>query len=89
MAHFAEIDEAGLVLRVTVVDNADMVDEDGNESEAIGAALCSGLLGGRWVQTSYNGRIRGHYAGIGWRYDEAADVFLPPDSGDDTEPSIG
>ena len=33
---------------------------------------------GRWVQTSYNGKIRGCYAGIGYVYDQKADRFVPP-----------
>jgi len=35
-------------------------------------------LGGIWYQTSYNHRIRKQYAGIGYTYDEAADVFVAP-----------
>lgn len=75
MAHFAELDEYGYVKRVIVVANEDTVDENGNEDEAIGAAFCNNILGGRWVQTSYNGNFRGKYAGIGDYYDEEQDVF--------------
>ena len=32
-------------------------------------------LGGTWIQTSYNGNIRGKYAGIGDIYDPVDDVF--------------
>ena len=35
-------------------------------------------LGGRWVQTSYNGNIRKNFAGIGYTYDEDRDAFIPP-----------
>lgn len=35
-------------------------------------------LPGRWVQTSYHGSIRKQFAGVGYRYDEAADVFVSP-----------
>jgi hypothetical protein len=31
-----------------------------------------------WKQTSYNGRIRKNYAGIGYTYDSARDAFIPP-----------
>lgn len=78
MAHFAELDENNIVLRVIVVSNDDCLDADGNESESIGQAFCEGLLGGRWVQTSYNSNIRKQYAGIGYTYDEDADVFVVP-----------
>jgi hypothetical protein len=36
------------------------------------------LLGGTWVQTSYNHNIRKQYAGIGFTYDADADVFVAP-----------
>ena len=69
MAHFAEIDSTNTVLRVIVV---------ADEHEANGAEWCNSLLGGTWVQTSYNNRIRKQYAGIGFAYDVDADVFIAP-----------
>ena len=71
MAHFAEIDENGTVLRVLVV---------GDDQEHRGQDfLANDLgLGGTWVQTSYNHRIRKQYAGIGYKYDADADVFIAP-----------
>ena len=78
MAHFAEIDANGVVQRVIVVANKDTADVDGNESEAIGVAFCQKLLGGNWVQTSYNGNFRKRYAGIGYKYDADLDAFVPP-----------
>ncbi|CAB4131330.1 hypothetical protein UFOVP120_80 [uncultured Caudovirales phage] len=78
MAHFAELDENNVVLRIIVVSNDECRDDSGNESEAIGASFCNRLLGGVWKQTSYNGRIRKNYAGIGFIYDEAKDAFIEP-----------
>lgn len=78
MAHFAELDENNTVLRVIVVDDQDTADADGNESEVIGVAFCENLLGGRWIQTSYNDNFRKQYAGIGSTYDQDADVFIDP-----------
>lgn len=80
MAHFAEIDANNQVLRVIVVGNPDCLDDNGQESEAVGAAFCQSLFGSgtRWVQTSYNGTIRGKYAGIGDTYDTDADAFIAP-----------
>lgn len=85
MAHFAEIDSTGLVLRVVVLGDELTQDQHGNEVEAIGAQRLADFYGGTWVQTSYNHKKRGHFAGPGWRYDAAADVFLPPID-DDTAP---
>ena len=78
MAHYAEIDQDNKVIRVVVVANDVITTPDGTEDETLGKAFLSQLLGGNWVQTSYNGRIRGAYAGIGFTYDPVADVFLPP-----------
>jgi hypothetical protein len=35
-------------------------------------------LGGTWKQTSYNSNIRKQYAGVGYSYNELADVFITP-----------
>lgn len=78
MAHFAELDDQNVVLRVVVVSNEDTTDEHGQEIEAIGAQYCHDLFGGRWIQTSYTGRIRGKYAGPGDKYDHDLDLFIDP-----------
>jgi len=77
MAHFAQL-ENNIVTQVIVVSNQDIVDENGQESEQKGIDFCSNLLGGTWLQTSYNGRIRKNYAGIGYTYDEGRDAFIAP-----------
>jgi hypothetical protein len=78
MAHFAQIDEQGTVLTVIVVNNEDILDENGQESEAIGKQFCTDLLGGEWVQTSYNNNFRKQYASIGYSYNAEGDVFVCP-----------
>jgi hypothetical protein len=54
MAHFAELDENNVVLRVIGVSNNELLDENGNEIEQKGIDFCVNLFGGRWLQTSYN-----------------------------------
>lgn len=78
MAHFAELDENNVVKRVIVVDNKDTSDANGNEIESIGVAFCQKLLGGNWKQTSYNGKVRKNYAGIGYTYRADIDAFVAP-----------
>jgi hypothetical protein len=78
MAHFAEIDNNNIVLRVIVVNNEDCLDQYNNESEIVGAAFCHKLLGGRWIQTSYNANIRGKYASPNDTYDSIQDIFINP-----------
>ena len=80
MAHFAWIDSNNKVYQVSAVDNVNLLDENGNESEAVGIAYLTQVHGAgkTWVQTSYNGNMRGKYAGIGDIYDAVNDVFVAP-----------
>ena len=79
MAHFARLDENNIVTQVIVVDNKDVTDPfTGQEDEILGIAFCKKLLGGNWVQTSYNSTIRKRYAGVGYSYNRALDAFVAP-----------
>ena len=78
MAHFAELNSANEVLRVTVVENKDTADVNGVEKEYIGQAHLEKVLGGTWKQTSYNANFRGNYAGKGYTYFVDQDLFMPP-----------
>ena len=71
MAHFAEIDSSNVVLRVLVV-----ADEHENRGQEFLANDCG--LSGNWIQTSYNGNIRGKFADVGDIYDEVNDEFYKP-----------
>ncbi len=81
MAHFAEIDEQGVVLRVLVVDNAQENDGQNFLANTLG-------LGGTWLKTSYNTTggvhssggtpFRKNYAGVGYTYDSGRDAFIAP-----------
>jgi len=78
MAHFAKVDVNNTVTQVIVIDNNDVLDEQGVESEAVGIKLCQDLLSGEWVQTSYNSNMRKNYAGVGFTYDVIRDAFIAP-----------
>ena len=78
MAHFAEINSDNEVIRVVVVANNELLDDNGDEQESLGVAFCANLFGGTWKQTSYNANIRKNYAGIGFTYDSTRDAFIPP-----------
>ena len=71
MAHWAEIDENNIVLRVTVGDNNDPSGDEGYQ-------WLIDNLGGTWIKTSYNANIRKNYACVGYTYDETRDAFIPP-----------
>jgi hypothetical protein len=84
MAHFAELDQNNIVLRVIVVG------DDFAPTEEQGVAFCRQLYGQDtvWLQTSYNTLgnthllggtpFRKNYAGIGFTYDAQKDAFIPP-----------
>jgi len=71
MAHFAQIDADNIVIQVLVVPD----DQEHRGQEFLANDL---QLGGNWIQTSYNHRIRKQYAGIGYTYNPTADVFIAP-----------
>ena len=80
MAHFAEVDPSWNVLRVIVINNEDILDENGVENEALGVAFCKNLFGedSRWLQTSYNKNFRKNFAGTGSYYNTLLEAFIPP-----------
>ncbi len=70
MAHFAEINSENIVVRVLVVP-----DEQEHRGQDF---LANDLgLGGTWVQTSYNHKIRGRFAAAGYTYNPELDRFEP------------
>ena len=77
MAHFAKLNENNLIQQVIVVHNNELL-INGVESEAKGIEFCQSLLGGVWLQTSYNGNMRKNYAGIGYTYDSTRNAFIAP-----------
>jgi len=78
MAHFAELNNTNRVLRVIVVNNDVLLDENNNEVEQLGIDFCSILYGGKWIQTSFNKSFRKNFAGEGYTYDVTRDAFIPP-----------
>jgi hypothetical protein len=71
MAHFAEINKENKVIRVLLIPNEFEAEGEKYLAETLG-------MGGKWIQTSYNAKIRGKYAGIGDTYDEDKDEFISP-----------
>lgn len=71
MAHWAEIDENNIVLRVLVGDNNDPNGDEGYQ-------WLIDNLGGTWIKTSYNSTIRKNFAGIGYTYNPTLDAFIAP-----------
>lgn len=77
MAHFAKVIN-GVVETVIAVHNNELL-VDGVESEEKGKQFIASIgLTGQWIQTSVNNNFRKQYAGIGFTYDDDADVFIAP-----------
>ena len=74
MAHFAKLGTGNIVEKVEVVAN------DIATTEQAGVDFLNNLYGTAdvWKQTSYNKNIRKNFAGIGYKYDETRDAFIPP-----------
>lgn len=72
MAHWAQIDNDNKVIQVLVTNNDDPAGDEG-------LSWLQNTLGGTWIQTSYNSKIRGKFAGIGDTYDHDLDLFVAPD----------
>lgn len=79
MAHWAKINDAGIVEWVVV----------GNDSfEDGGYQFLVDTHGGKWIKCSYNTiggvhlsggtPLRKNYPSIGYSYDESMDAFIPP-----------
>ena len=82
MAHFAKLNSDNEVTHVSVVDDWNITDGNGQEQESVGVAYLHGVHGVQegttWKQTSYNATFRKNYAGIGFKYDAGRDAFISP-----------
>lgn len=78
MAHFAELDENNIVLRVIVIHNNELLDDNKIEIEDNGIKFCQSIFGKntQWVQTSYNNSFRKVFARIGMQYSPTLDEFI-------------
>lgn len=74
MAHYAFLDENNIVTEVITGRNEDEVVDGVSDWET----YYGEFRGQRCVRTSYNSNIRKQYAGVGYSYDELADVFICP-----------
>jgi len=73
MAHYAFLNSDNIVTEVIVgIDENELI--EGLPPEQ----WYGNFRGQKCVRTSYNNNIRKRYAGIGFRYDEVRDAFIPP-----------
>lgn len=73
MAHYAFLNANNIVTDVIVGIDEDQLIDGISPEEWYGQ-----FRGQKCLRTSYHGNIRVRYAGIGYRYDEIRDAFIPP-----------
>ena len=74
MAHYAFLDENNVVTEViTGIDETELI--EGLDTET----WYGNFRGQVCKRTSYHGKIRKNYAGIGFTYDETRDAFIGPE----------
>ena len=73
MAHYAFLDKNNIVTNVIVgIDETELI--EGLDTET----WYGNRKGLKCIRTSYNGKIRYNYAGIGYTYDPIDDAFIAP-----------
>jgi len=73
MAHYAFLDESNIVTEVIVgIDETELIEGKSPED------WYGDLRKQRCIRTSYNGKIRYNYAGVGYSYDPIDDAFIAP-----------
>ena len=74
MAHYAFLDENNIVTEIIVgIDETELI--AGEEPEI----WYGQFRNQKCVRTSYSGKIRKNFAGIGYTYDEVRDAFIAPE----------
>lgn len=80
MAHYAFLDKSNIVTEVIAgKDETELIDGSSPEE------WYGNFRGQVCVRTSYNGKIRYNYAGVGYTYDPIDDAFIAPASCDHAE----
>ena len=72
MAHYAFITDGIVTEVITGIDETELI--EGLDTET----WYGNYRGQLCKRTSYNSKIRGTYAGIGFTYNEAEDIFITP-----------
>ena len=73
MAHYAFLDDNNIVTEVIVgIDETELIEGKTPQD------WYSEFRGQTCIRTSYNGRIRFNYAGVGYLYDLIDDAFIAP-----------
>ena len=72
MAHYAFIENNMVTEVITGIDETQLIESLDTET------WYGNFRGQKCIRTSYNGKIRGNYAGVGYSYLPIEDIFMPP-----------
>lgn len=82
MASYALVNEENKVLEVIVLSNDEIENPETGEDDPVKVEAKKqeiyGSFNARLIKTSYNNRLNGRFAQIGWTYDDDIDIFIPP-----------
>jgi hypothetical protein len=83
MAHYAFLDLNNIVTQVITGVDEEIIQTDLDGTQVGGSSEAWELFYGNirnqvCKRTSYNGNYRKNYAGIGYKYDQERDAFIPP-----------
>lgn len=83
MAHYAFLDSNNIVTEVITGVDEEIIQADLDGTQVGGSSeaweiFYSNFRNQVCKRTSYNGNYRKNYAGIGYKYDEERDAFIPP-----------
>ena len=83
MAHYTFLDSNNIVTEVITGVDEEIIQTDLDGTQVGGSSEAWEIFYGNirnqtCKRTSYNGNYRKNYAGIGYKYDEERDAFIPP-----------
>jgi hypothetical protein len=83
MAHYAFLDSNNIVIEVITGVDEEIIQTDLDGTQVGGSSEAWEIFYGNirnqvCKRTSYNGNYRKNYAGIGYKYDQERDAFIPP-----------
>jgi hypothetical protein len=83
MAHYTFLDSNNIVTEVITGVDEEIIQTDLNGTQVGGSSEAWETFYGNirnqvCKRTSYNGNYRKNYAGIGYKYDQERDAFIPP-----------
>jgi hypothetical protein len=78
MANFALLNLDNVIINIIEVDNKDILDSNGKESEEIGIQFCSSIIPGKWMRVSDDSKFIKNIPTIGFSYDKQRNAFIPP-----------